>query len=149
MDAYYNALKYSENFVPFPQGAITKRTGTYFVSSVKDSADTTILILFRFSTTQNYAIEVGDLYMRFYRNRGQVESAPSTPYELTTPWPESVLRELKYVQSYDRLYVFHKDYQPRVITCTSDTAWTISTLTFVDGPFCQRMPHLQHSHQAD
>lgn len=135
LDAYYNALKYSENFVPFPQGAITKRTGTYFVSSVKDSADTTILIPFRFSTTQNYAIEVGDLYMRFYRNRGQVESAPSTPYELTTPWPENILRELKYVQSYDRLYVFHKDYQPRVITRTSDTAWTISTLTFVDGPF--------------
>lgn len=135
LDAYYNALKYSENFVPFPQGAITKRTGTYFVSTVKDSADTTILIPFRFSTTQNYAIEVGDFYMRFYRNRGQVETSPSVPYELATPWPESVLRELKYVQSYDRLYVFHKDYQTRVITRTSDTSWTISTLNFIDGPF--------------
>lgn len=135
LDAYYNALKYSENFIPFPQGAVTKRTGTYYVSAVKDSADETILIPFRFSTTQNYAIEVGDLYMRFYRNRGQVESSPSVPYELTTPWPSSVLRELKYVQSYDRLYVFHKDYQPRVITRTSDTSWTITTLTFIDGPF--------------
>lgn len=135
LDAYYNALKYSENFIPFPQGAITKRTGTYFVSSVKDSADTTMLIPFRFSTVQNYALEIGDLYIRFYRNRGQVETSPSVPYELTTPWPSSVLRELKYVQSYDRLYVFHKDYQPRVITRTSDTSWTISTLTFIDGPF--------------
>lgn len=132
--AYYNALKYSENFIPFPQGAITKRTGTYYVSDVKNSANTTILIPFRFSTVQNYALEVGDLYIRFYRNRGQVESGGS-PYELTTPWPSSVLRELKYVQSYDRLYVFHKDYQPRVITRTSDTSWTITTLTFVDGPF--------------
>lgn len=135
LDAYYNALKYSENFIPFPQGAITKRTGTYFISSVKDSSKTTILMPFRFSTTQNYAIEVGDLYMRFYRNRGQVETSPSVPYELVTPWPESVLRELKYVQSYDRIYVFHKDYQTRVITRTSDTSWTLSTLTFVDGPF--------------
>lgn len=135
LDAYYNALKSSTNFIPFPQGAITKRNGTYYVADVKDSADQTILIPFRFSTVQNYIIEAGDLYFRFYRNRGQVESAPSTPYELTTPWPESVLNELKFVQSYDRLYVFHKDYQTRVITRTGDTAWTIANLSFTDGPF--------------
>lgn len=135
LDAYYNATKFSENFIPFPQGAITKRPGTYYVSDVKDSSDITRLIPFRFSTVQNYIIETGDLYMRFYRNRGQVESSPGVPYELTTPWPSSVVRELKFVQSYDRLYVFHKDYQPRVITRTSDTNWTIATLTFVDGPF--------------
>lgn len=135
LDAYYNALKYSENFIPFPQGAITKRTGTYYVAPVKDSADITRLIPFRFSTVQNYIIEVGDQYFRFYRNRGQVESSPGVPYELATPWPSSVVRELKYVQSYDRLYVFHKDYQTRVITRTSDTSWTINTLTFIDGPY--------------
>lgn len=135
LDAYYNALKSSTNLVPFPQGAITKRTGTYYVAGVKDSADDTILIPFKFSTVQNYIIEAGDLYFRFYRNRGQVESSPSVAYELVTPWPASVLDELKFVQSYDRLYVFHKDYQTRVITRTSDTAWTITSLTYIDGPF--------------
>ena len=135
LDAYYNALKSSTNFVPFPQGAITKRNGTYYVADVKDSADETILIPFKFSTVQNYIIEAGDLYFRFYRNRGQVETSPSVPYELVTPWPASVLDELKFVQSYDRLYVFHKDYQTRVITRTSDTAWTIASLNFIDGPY--------------
>lgn len=132
---YYNALKYSENFVPFPQGAITKRNGTYYVADVKDSSKLTILYPFKFSTVQNYILEIGDLYMRFYRNRGQVETSPSVPYELTTPWPQSILRELKFVQSFDRLYVFHKDYQPRVITRTADISWTINTLTFKDGPY--------------
>jgi hypothetical protein len=135
IDAYYNATKYSDNMLPFPQGAITKRPGTYFVSTVKTSSLTTTLIPFKFSTVQNYIIEVGNLYFRFYRNRGVVESSPGVAYELVTPWPTAVLRELKFVQSYDRLYVFHKDYQPRVITRTSDTAWTINTLTFDDGPF--------------
>jgi len=135
IDAYYNALQYSENMLPFPQGAITKRPGTYYVSTVKDSADTTILIPFKFSTVQNYVIEVGDLYFRFYRNRGVVETSPGVAYELTTPWPSTVVRELKFVQSFDRLYVFHKDYQTRVITRTSDTSWTINTLDFQDGPF--------------
>lgn len=135
IDAYYNALKYSVNMLPFPQGAITKRPGTYYVSTVKSSANATILIPFKFSTVQNYVIEVGDLYFRFYRNRGVVESSPGVAYEIATPWPSSVVRELKFVQSFDRLYVFHKDYQTRVITRTSDTSWTISTLTFEDGPF--------------
>jgi hypothetical protein len=79
-DAYYAATKFSSNMVPFPQGSITKRTGTYYVSTVKDSADNTVLIPFKFSTVQNYIIEVGDLYMRFYRNRGVVESSPGVPY---------------------------------------------------------------------
>lgn len=135
LDAYYNAVKFSENFIPFPQGAITKRNGTYHVAQVKNSANETIIIPFRFSTVQNYIIEIGDLYFRFYRNRGQVESAPNVPYEIVTPWPSSVLDELKFVQSYDRLYVFHKNYQTRVITRTSDTSWTINTLSFNDGPF--------------
>lgn len=135
LDPYYNALKYSENFIPFPQGAITKRNGTYYVANVKDSSKLTILYPFKFSTVQNYVLEIGDLYMRFYRNRGQVETAPNTSYEIVTPWTSTILRELKFVQSFDRLYVFHKDYQPRVITRTSDTNWTINTLSFVDGPF--------------
>lgn len=134
-DAYYAATKYSDNMVPFPQGSITKRTGTYYISTAKDSADETILIPFRFSTVQNYIIEVGDLYMRFYRNRGVVESSPGVAYEIATPWPSSAVRSLKFVQSFDRLYIFHKDYQTRVITRTSDTSWTINSLTFEDGPF--------------
>ena len=71
--------------LPFPQGAITKRPGTYYVSAVKDSADTTVLIPFKFSTVQNYVIEVGDLYFRFYRNRGVVESSPA--WRMNWPLP--------------------------------------------------------------
>ena len=135
LDAYYNATKYSNNMIPFPQGAATKRPGTYFVSTVKNSANTTILIPFKFSTVQNYIIEVGNQYMRFYRNRGVVESSPGVAYELVVPWTTADLRDLKFVQSFDRLYVFHKNYQTRVITRTSDTNWTIDALVFNDLPF--------------
>lgn len=133
--SYFNAVKYSQNMIPYPQGSITKRPGTYYVKPVKTSANTTILIPFRFSTVQNYMLEFGNLYFRVYRNRGNVESSPGVPYEVTTPWPSSVLKELYYVQSADTLYVFHPDYQPQVITRTSDTSWTITALTFIDGPW--------------
>lgn len=135
--AYFNAYKYGQNMIPYPQGSITKRPGTYYVTSVKDSTDLTILMPFRFSTVQNYVLEFGDLYFRVYRNRGQVETTPGSgiPYEVVTPWPSSVLRELSFVQSADTLYIMHKDYQPRVITRTADNSWSISLFTFVDGPF--------------
>jgi len=133
--AYFNAVKYSQNMIPYPQGAITKRPGTYYVTPVKDSADLTILLPFRFSNVQNYILEFGDLYMRVYRNRGQVESSPGVAYEVVTPWPTAILRELKFVQSYDTLYVFHKDYQTRSITRTGDTAWTLASVTYQDGPW--------------
>jgi hypothetical protein len=133
--AYYNAVKYSQNLIPYPQGSITKRPGTYHVTPVKNSANDTILVEFRFSNVQNYVIEIGDEYMRFYRNRGQVESAPSTPYEISSPYPSSVLRELKFIQSYDTLFIFHKDYQTQSLTRTSDTSWTLSDFTYEDGPY--------------
>lgn len=132
---YYNSFRYSKNVIPYVQGAITRRTGTYFTNEVKTSANATILIPFQFSTTQNYILEFGNQYFRVYRNRGRVESPPGTPVEFATPWLSDDLRNLKFTQSADVLYVFCPGYQPRKITRTSDTSWTISTVVFVDGPY--------------
>lgn len=132
---YYNAYKYSLNLIPYIQGAITRRTGSVFVNEVKDSTKKVRLVPFKFSTVQNYVLEVGNGYTRFYRNRGRVETSPSVAYELTTPWLEADLPNLKWTQSADVLYVFCAGYQPRKITRTSDTNWTISTVTFIDGPY--------------
>tara|TARA_R110000824_G_scaffold20858_2_gene78197 strand:- start:2548 stop:5295 length:2748 start_codon:yes stop_codon:yes gene_type:complete len=55
--------------------------------------------------------------------------------ELTTTYLTADLFELKFAQSADILYVVHPSYPPRKISRTSDTAWTITNLTFSDGPF--------------
>lgn len=134
-DAYYKAYAEGYNFLPFPEGSGTFRPGTVHVAEVKDSTKVTILVGFRFSTVQNYVIEFGDQYVRFYRNRGQVETGPSTPYEVTTPYLEADLRELYFFQSADVLYILHPDYQPRKLIRSSDTSWALNTITFVDGPY--------------
>lgn len=130
---YYNGLAECTNLVPFVHGGVTRRTGTVFVAEVKDSADFTRLIPFKFSTTQNYVLEFGDGYMRVYRNRGQVVSG--TPYEIVVPYTTADLRELKFTQSADTLYVFHKSYVTRKITRTADASWTIAEVDNVDGPY--------------
>lgn len=56
-------------------------------------------------------------------------------YTVTTPYLEADLFELKFTQSADTLYVAHPDYAPRKITRSAHTSWSISTITFLDGPY--------------
>jgi hypothetical protein len=86
IDKYANAYKYSQNMIPMVQGGATRRPGTKFVAEVKDSADITRLIPFEFSVTQAYILEFGDLYIRFYRDNGVIESSPGVPYEIVTTY---------------------------------------------------------------
>lgn len=132
--SYYKGFDDGTNMLPFPEGPITFRPGSVFVNEVKTSSKDTLLVGFRFSTVQNYIIEFGDQYVRFYRNRGLIESGGS-PYEVSTPYLEADLRNLYFFQSADVLYILHPDYQPRKLIRSSDTSWSLSTITFTDGPY--------------
>lgn len=133
-DKYQNAAKVVENMIPLVQGGISRRTGTKFVAEVKTSTKSTRLIPFQFSVTQAYIIEVGDQYFRFYRDRGQIESGGS-PYEISSPYLEADLFELKFTQSADVIYITHPGYAPRKLSRTGHTAWTLTTISFLDGPY--------------
>lgn len=135
VDRYKAAVETCLNFIPLAQGPLTRRPGTKFVAEVKDSADATRLVRFEFSTTQAYILEFGDLYIRFYKDNGQIESAPNTPYEVTTPYAAADLARLRFTQSADVLYIVHPNYEPRKLTRTGHTSWTLSTISFLDGPY--------------
>lgn len=134
-EKYPNALKVCENMIPLIQGGVTRRTGTMFVNEVKDSADSTRLIPFEFSITQAYILEFGDQYIRFYKDRGLIESSPGVAYEVATPYLAADLFELKYTQSADIIYITHPDYAPRKLSRTGHTSWTLTTIDFQDGPY--------------
>ena len=68
----------AENMIALPQGGLARRPGTRFGAEVKDSAASTRLLRFVFSTTQAYTIEAGSLYFRFYRNQGRIAAANIT-----------------------------------------------------------------------
>ena len=55
--------------------------------------------------------------------------------ELVTTYTTADLFQLKFAQSADILYVTHPSYPPRKISRTSDIAWTITNITFADGPY--------------
>lgn len=204
---YYNGCLLMQNMLPRIQGGAVRRSGSRYVAEVRDSADTVRIVEFSYSTEQNYVIEFGDGYARFYRSRSQVtESAKNITaitqanpasvtitshgystgdqiyingvvgmtelnglrftitstgantftldgidssaytayssggtaekiYQITTPWADDELVDLKFTQSADILYVVHPDYAPRQISRTSDTSWSIAEVDFSDGPY--------------
>lgn len=133
-EQYQAGLGECTNFIPLIQGGITKRPGTDFIAEVKDSNAVTRVVPFIFGTTQAYVIEVGNLYMRFYRNDARIEVA-SVPVEIATPYPTADLFQLKFVQKDDILWILHPDYKPMELTRTSHTAWALTNFIHTDGPY--------------
>jgi len=122
---YYNAAATIENFIIRPYGGVHRRPGTYYVGEVKTSSKKTRLIPFEYSTTQAYIIELGDQYMRFYMDNGQITESGSA-VEIATPYLEAELFDVQYAQSADTLYLAHPNHAPRKLVRNSHTDWDLS-----------------------
>lgn len=72
MAKYANGCYRLRNFRPIPQGPAVRRTGSRFVSEVKNSGHRTWLAKFIFSEDDSYILEFGDHYVRLYSDNGQV-----------------------------------------------------------------------------
>jgi hypothetical protein len=131
---YPTGLKTLENFVVFPHGSAARRSGTQFVAEVKDSTKKTRLISFEFSTVQTYILEFGDQYIRFYKDNGQILSGGSA-YEISSPYLESELFDIKFAQSADVMYICHPNHPPKKLARTGHTSWTLIDDIINNGPF--------------
>jgi hypothetical protein len=92
------------------------------------------LIPFEFSVTQPYMLEFGNLYIRVYKDNGQILNAGKA-VEITTTYTTADLFDIQYAQSADTLYLAHKGRAPKKLTRTSDTAWTLTTISFTGSTF--------------
>ena len=133
-DKYFNTGETLKNVIVQTHGGIFRRTGTRFVAEVETSSEKTRLIKFEFSVTQAYIIELGNLYMRVYKDQGQILDSGSA-YEVATPYVTADLFEIQYVQSADVLYLAHPNYKPRKITRSGHTAWTVTSYAPTADPF--------------
>lgn len=59
----------------------------------------------------------------------------SSTYEINTTYAENEVADLQYVQLADTMFIVHSDHEPRKLTRTGHTAWTIADVNYIDGPF--------------
>jgi hypothetical protein len=70
---YPSGLATMENLIPLPEGGAMRRAGTRYIAATKTGATVqSRLKKFEFSTSQNYILEMGNYYIRFFRDQGQI-----------------------------------------------------------------------------
>lgn len=132
-DQYAFGLAVCENWVAINEGPLVKRMGFEFVAPAAETA--VWLTAFRPSIEQEYVLEWSDLKLRFYTNEARIETSPGVAYEVTTPFPDTVVPFISAQQSFDRQYLAHESYAPRAIRRDTPTTFTIETTDNQFGPF--------------
>ena len=135
LDRYRTMLKTCRNGIIHPTGGWSNRAGTRMIAQAKNNLTTSARVVkFVFSSTQRYILEFGDYYVRFYKNRAQIQSGGAA-YEVVTPYPIADVFDLEFEQSADTLYITHNKYQQRTLSRIADDNWGIALYAVDDGPF--------------
>jgi hypothetical protein len=131
LQGYRFGCRTLENFNVLPYGPPEFRTGTAFVGQAKQQC---VLRGFVYSETTSYVLELGAAYVRFWSMGGQVESAPATPLELTTPYSLAECYELSIEAINDVVYIAHPNHNVRKLVRISATSWTIEEMPYSYPP---------------
>ena len=126
---YFNSLESAENFVPLPQGPITRRPGLQYIATAKSATQSVRLVPFVFSVTQSYLLEFGHNYIRFYKDKAQILSGPAA-YEIVSPYGYTELAALAFAQSNDVMYIVHPSYTVRKLSRLAHDSWTLAEVNF-------------------
>jgi hypothetical protein len=141
LKSYGNALEKATNVVCQPQGGITRRPGTRYITALPNSGTESAgngsrLVAFEFSTSDSYMLCFTHNRMYVFKNGGLVSNINGTgnPYLVTTVG-SSVLNEMCWTQSADTLIVTHETINPvKIVRGGSDSTWTASSLAFDSVP---------------
>ena len=75
---YFNGCKELTNMIVHPHGSAARRPGTKFAMDAKFIDEPCRLIPFEFNTEQAYILELGENYMRFYKDNAIIVKTSST-----------------------------------------------------------------------
>ena len=132
---FASGLKQGRNLFIHPHGGASNRPGLEFVSDLHDGPVEGFgaprrLIPFQFNTEQSYILELGNFYMRFYRDGGRILSGGSA-YYISTPYSAADAKDIVYIQEADVMYLCHPLHAPRKLSRLADNNWTLSTVNFL------------------
>lgn len=135
IDRYEGGVKTMLNFVPLPQGGVTRRPGTRYIAEAKNFS--VQLVPFQFSTTQAYMLEFsGDNNngsMRVFKDGGIVLGNNNVAYEIETPYTRNDVGKIQYAQSFDTLFLVSANQVPMQLTRTGHNNWSLNNCTFANN----------------
>lgn len=130
---YRDGAAILENFLIFQYGGAFFRPGTQYIATAGQTAPVR-LETFRYSLGQQYILELGNQYMQFYANNGQVQSG-GFPVNIVTPYLQADLFNLQFANQDDVSYIANPNYPLYKLIRTSATSFMIQKVQFIGGPF--------------
>lgn len=138
IEKYANSCRILENLLPTIYGAVTRRPGTKYIVTAKNTSEDITTVPFIFNSTTAYTCEFGDLYIRFILNGAQLLDGSGNVVEVTTTYLKADLPQLQFEQIGDVMWITHGSYASRKLTRTSATSFSLDAITFDKGPFLIR-----------
>ena len=127
IDKYNSAVLRAKNCLIKPYGPIYKRPGLKYIARTKYPNRKAIILPFNgANASDDYLLEIGHEYIRVHKN-GQYLGV-----ELTTPFIENILSNLRFTQSADTLFIASGDYPVKKLVRYSDTNWVFSDFAISD-----------------
>lgn len=130
---YFEGTQKAENWYLLRQGGLDRRPGLRMLHEIKDVTKDTILLPFEASVDDAFEIEVGDLYMRFYKNKQLIMSG-GTPVEVVSPYGINEIRIIHFTQSVDVMFIFHPNIPQHTLSRVSDTQWVLAPAVYPSPP---------------
>ena len=134
LQQYYNGLQTATNISIQPQGGLTRRDGSLYVSTLPtDTADGVKMIPFEFSVNDSYMLIFTPQKMHVFKDGVLITdiNGSGNDYLTVTNVTSSELTLLNYTQAADTLILVHPDMQPqKIVRGATDSDWTVSDLTF-------------------
>ena len=129
LEKYQLALLQAENALVRPYGGIKKRPGLIFCGETKYRNKRCSLVKFDFSATVSYMLEMGEKYIRIWRD-GQYLGV-----ELESPYSETETQALRFVQSADVLYITCATQPPMKLLRYEEKRWELVPIDWTVPPF--------------
>lgn len=131
---FRDGASFLENWLIFQYGGAFFRPGTQYIATAGQVAPVRFET-FQYSLLQQYILEIGNEYMQFYANGGQVISAPNTPVNIVTPYLQADLFSLQFAGQDDVSYISNPNYPLYKLIRTSATSFVIQKVQLIGGPF--------------
>ena len=130
LEQYNLGLKRINNGFVLQEGCIANRAGLEFLVKAKYQNKKCRLIPFVFNLSQNYILEFGDKYIRFIKDGGYILNSSSQIYEISTPYSEDELFDIKYTQQNDVITLVHSSHLPQELSRIEHNNWTLNEINF-------------------
>ena len=129
LEKYQLALLNAENAIIRPYGPVYKRPGSIYAGRMKYDDRDAILVRFEYTVEITYLLEIGEKYIRIWRDGVRLST------ELETQFETADLRNLRFVQSVDVMYICSGSHPVQKLSRYSEEDWRISPVQWTRAAY--------------